>query len=277
MEYILSAIPWREWGRILNDMPCFPIESMCICYRNGSSNHCDPDLGTWCRGKHQPVVRLLACACVSHKLGVRMESGNENAGGVLNVEIDSTWHVRLCGPGRRHRKHGDAFPGVLGGIKVDFAIEEGDFNANCIEILVQVYGLPLRFYYCQQMEASCISLIQIKKPRLAELRAEGIEPYPQYCCIQCHLAGLGTIGDRSKEDLQSEATFSIAGRMMLKRGKGKWICHDSRSLWNHPNLCSKRMTLERLVLHFGKQHRWAIGFVLKAVVNVLRWARRPFK
>ena len=62
-----------------------------------------------------------------------------------------------------------------------------------------------------------------KEARLAELRAEGIEPYPHNISVSNTITQvLECIGERSKEELQSEeATFSIAGRMMLKRGKGK--------------------------------------------------------
>ena len=72
------------------------------------------------------------------------------------------------------------------------------------------------------MEASCINLIQIKSS-IGRVRAEGIEPYPHNVSVSNVITQvLETIGDRSKEELESEeATFSIAGRMMLKRGKGK--------------------------------------------------------
>ena len=72
------------------------------------------------------------------------------------------------------------------------------------------------------MEASSISLIQIKKLDWQE-EPKGIEPYPHNISVSNVITQvLEIIGDRSKEELESEAaTFSIAGRMMLKRGKGK--------------------------------------------------------
>ncbi len=62
-----------------------------------------------------------------------------------------------------------------------------------------------------------------KTERLSELRAQGIEPYPHNLSVDNVVNDvLNVIGDRSKEALESELqTFTIAGRMMLKRGKGK--------------------------------------------------------
>jgi len=62
-----------------------------------------------------------------------------------------------------------------------------------------------------------------KEARLAELRGQGIDPYPHNITVENTITQvIDIIGDRSKEALQTEtATFSIAGRMMLKRGKGK--------------------------------------------------------
>ena len=62
-----------------------------------------------------------------------------------------------------------------------------------------------------------------KTDRLAELRAQGIEPYPHNLRVDSVITDvLAVIGERSKEELESETqTFSVAGRMMLKRGKGK--------------------------------------------------------
>lgn len=62
-----------------------------------------------------------------------------------------------------------------------------------------------------------------KTDRLTELRAQGIEPYPHNLRVDNVIADvLAVIGERSKEALESETqTFSVAGRMMLKRGKGK--------------------------------------------------------
>ena len=62
-----------------------------------------------------------------------------------------------------------------------------------------------------------------KIERLTELREQGIEPYPHNVQVDNVIQDiLDVIGERSKEELESETqTFSIAGRMMLKRGKGK--------------------------------------------------------
>ena len=62
-----------------------------------------------------------------------------------------------------------------------------------------------------------------KIERLTELREQGIEPYPHNVQVDNVIQDvLDVIGERSKEELESETqTFSVAGRMMLKRGKGK--------------------------------------------------------
>lgn len=64
---------------------------------------------------------------------------------------------------------------------------------------------------------------QGKLERLVELRERGIEPYPHNIHV-AHKIGevLSTIGERSKEDVEGDSTsFIVAGRVMLKRGKGK--------------------------------------------------------
>ena len=59
--------------------------------------------------------------------------------------------------------------------------------------------------------------------RLAELRADGINPYPHNLRIGSTIAEvIAAIGERTKDELAEDASeFTIAGRIMTKRGKGK--------------------------------------------------------
>ena len=59
--------------------------------------------------------------------------------------------------------------------------------------------------------------------RLAELRAEGINPYPHNLHTANTVAQvIEAIGEREKAELaEDESVFTIAGRVMFKRGKGK--------------------------------------------------------
>ena len=62
-----------------------------------------------------------------------------------------------------------------------------------------------------------------KIARLDELRDVGINPYPHELRITHTVAEtLELMGDRSKEELTSDETeVVVAGRIKLKRGKGK--------------------------------------------------------
>lgn len=97
---VLSAIPWREWGAHLENHILFPnrinVQFAAVIDRQTI------EIRIWERGAGETSASgtsACAVACVSHKLGVvdaKVEM--KMPGGVLKVEIDSTWHVRLCGP-----------------------------------------------------------------------------------------------------------------------------------------------------------------------------------
>ena len=62
-----------------------------------------------------------------------------------------------------------------------------------------------------------------KLERLADLRNEGIEPYPHHISVSHTIAEtLECIGDRDKETLTNDETVvSIGGRLMFKNEMGK--------------------------------------------------------
>ena len=95
-----SEIPWREWGAYLERHALFPnrinVQFAAVMDRQTIA------IRIWERGAGETSASgtsSCAVACVSHKLGkVDGTVEMKMPGGVLKVEIDSRWHVRLCGP-----------------------------------------------------------------------------------------------------------------------------------------------------------------------------------
>ena len=95
-----SEVPWREWGAYLENHELFPnrinVQFAAVLDRQTI------EIRIWERGAGDTSASgtsSCAVACVSHKLG-KVDSNVEMKmpGGVLKVEIDSSWHVRLSGP-----------------------------------------------------------------------------------------------------------------------------------------------------------------------------------
>ena len=95
-----SEIPWREWGAYLEQHSLFPnrINVQFAAILNQQAI----EIRIWERGAGETSASgtsSCAVACVSHRLGkVGSNVEMQMPGGVLKVDIDPTWHVRLCGP-----------------------------------------------------------------------------------------------------------------------------------------------------------------------------------
>ena len=95
-----ATIPWRDWGRCLEQHPLFPnrinVQFAAIV------NQQTIDIRIWERGAGETSASgtsSCAVACISHRLGkVAANVEMKMPGGVLTVDIDAIWQVRLCGP-----------------------------------------------------------------------------------------------------------------------------------------------------------------------------------
>ena len=95
-----SRMPWREWGAYLEYHALFPnrINVQFATVLSESSI----EIRIWERGAGETAASgtsSCAVACAAHRLGlVGDKIEMKMQGGVLNVEIEADWSVRLCGP-----------------------------------------------------------------------------------------------------------------------------------------------------------------------------------
>ena len=95
-----SRIPWRDWGAYLESHVLFPnrINVQFASVLSESSI----EIRIWERGAGETEASgtsSCAVACVAHRLGlVGDKIEMKMQGGVLKVEIESDWSVRLYGP-----------------------------------------------------------------------------------------------------------------------------------------------------------------------------------
>ncbi len=98
--HTFGELPWREWGAYLERHPLFP-NRINVQFANVIDRE-TIEIRIWERGAGETSASgtsSCAVACVSHKLGkVDAKVEMKMPGGVLKVEIDSTWCVRLYGP-----------------------------------------------------------------------------------------------------------------------------------------------------------------------------------
>ena len=98
--HTFGELPWREWGAYLERHPLFPNRINVQFARVIDSGTIE--IRIWERGAGETSASgtsSCAVACVSHKLGkVDANVEMKMPGGVLKVDIDSTWCVRLYGP-----------------------------------------------------------------------------------------------------------------------------------------------------------------------------------
>ena len=95
-----AEVPWRTWGAYLERHPLFPnrinVQFAALVDQQTI------DIRIWERGAGETSssgTSSCAVACVSHRLGkVDQSVEMKMPGGVLTVDIDATWQVRLCGP-----------------------------------------------------------------------------------------------------------------------------------------------------------------------------------
>ena len=93
-------IPWREWGAYLEKHPLFPnrinVQFAAVLDQRTI------EIRIWERGAGETSASgtsSCAVACVAYRLGkVGANVEMQMPGGVLKVDIDPMWHVRLCGP-----------------------------------------------------------------------------------------------------------------------------------------------------------------------------------
>jgi len=93
-------IPWREWGAYLESHVLFP-NRINVQFASVVSES-SIEIRIWERGAGETEASgtsSCAVACVAHRLGfVGDKIEMKMPGGVLKVEIESDWNVRLCGP-----------------------------------------------------------------------------------------------------------------------------------------------------------------------------------
>ena len=95
-----DEVPWRAWGAFLERHMLFPnrinVQFATIL------DHQTIEIRIWERGAGETEASgtsSCAVACVAHKLEkVGPKIAMKMPGGVLNVDIDKDWNVRLCGP-----------------------------------------------------------------------------------------------------------------------------------------------------------------------------------
>ena len=94
------TIPWREWGASLESHVLFP-NRINVQFASVVSES-SIEIRIWERGAGETEASgtsSCAVACVAHRLGfVGDKIEMKMPGGVLKVEIESDWNVRLCGP-----------------------------------------------------------------------------------------------------------------------------------------------------------------------------------
>ena len=95
-----ETFPWRQWGAYLERHELFPnrinVQLATVL------DHQTIEIRIWERGAGETEASgtsSCAVACVAYKLEkVSSKIEMKMPGGVLNVEIDEDWNVKLCGP-----------------------------------------------------------------------------------------------------------------------------------------------------------------------------------